>query len=374
MQQNLIALVAYRDCLIASSYEAQQEEDGRPSQQVAVEDVGDGAVNIPTQQARISLKFVSTLNCSQVSDLLLRLRDSPVFEDASGSRFEERFQLHDFLLGRASELNCELDREITRLVFPNFEQRTESSLVCKESSIGDGWCDLACNNEEYEYDDGDCCRHSCAAKPRDLPCGINGYECKSQSPGLIAPSWFRNDAQLCYSWYPDGDGGQCGGGAARTLCSGVNGYTDYYRDDTDGRSGGCRMSWAVLAYGAESWFDQVQICYKWYADGDGGQCGGGAASELCAPVNTYTAYYRDDSDERSGGCRMSWQLRAPSDAPDWFDNAKICYEWYADGDAGQCGGGANRILCAYPGQWTSYYRDDTDGRSGGCRMRWGLFL
>ena len=38
---------------------------------------------------------------------------------------------------------------------------------------------------------------------------------------------------------------------------------------------------------AEQWFkDNVQICYRWYADGDGGQCGGGAAQLLCASVGS----------------------------------------------------------------------------------------
>lgn len=51
------------------------------------------------------------------------------------------------------------------------------------------------------------------------------------------PHWFSR-TKLCYSWYPDGDGGQCGGGAGRLLCATVNGMTNYYRDDTDRRGGG----------------------------------------------------------------------------------------------------------------------------------------
>lgn len=52
---------------------------------------------------------------------------------------------------------------------------------------------------------------------------------------------------------------------------------------------------------APQWFRNVRVCYRWYADGDGGQCGGGAAQTLCAAVGSYTAEYRDDTDRRSGG-------------------------------------------------------------------------
>ncbi|CAE1266291.1 unnamed protein product [Acanthosepion pharaonis] len=172
----------------------------------------------------------------------------------------------------------------------------------------------------------------------------------------------------------DGDGGQCGGGAARNLCAKVGTMTTYYRDDTDKRGGGCRMKWGIMKPGRlnESWLKQVQICYNWWPDGDGGQCGGGAARNLCAPINQFTAVYRDDTDRRGGGCRMRWKLVVPSSAPIWLKNMKLCFQWYPDGDAGQCGGGVDRLLCATANSWTTAYRDDTDRRGGGCRMRWGL--
>ena len=124
---------------------------------------------------------------------------------------------------------------------------------------------------------------------------------------------------------------------------------------------------------APSWFStNVKICYRWYADGDGGQCGGGADELLCALVGSYTPEYRDDTDNRGGGCRMSWMLTVPVDAPQWLDNVQLCYIWYPDGDGGQCGGGVGRELCARANHWTAYYRDDTDNRGGGCRMAWEL--
>ena len=62
---------------------------------------------------------------------------------------------------------------------------------------------------------------------------------------------------------------------------------------------------------------------------------------------------------------MSWMLLVPTDSPQWLRRARLCYSWYPDGDGGQCGGGVGRELCATANHWTTYYRDDTDGRGGG---------
>ena len=246
---------------------------------------------------------------------------------------------------------------------------THALLVHASSSwLGDGWCDAVFNTREYKFDDGDCCESTCTARLRTFPCGANGYNCRIVEP---IPSWF-NQTQLCYKWRPDGDGGQCGGGVGRELCAVVGSSTTYYRDDTDGRGGGCRMQWGIRSPYSPAWFQSVKICYRWYADGNSGQCGGGAATELCATVGHFTSEYRDDTDGRGGGCRMSWRLQIPSNSPQWLRNVNLCYNWYPDGNSGQCGGGVGRSLCARANLWTTYYRDDTDGRGGGCRMSWQL--
>ena len=65
----------------------------------------------------------------------------------------------------------------------------------------------------------------------------------------------------------------------------------------------------------------------------------------------------------------------PDDAPLWMKNTKLCLYWSADGDAEeQCGEGVENTLCAGVGEWTEEYRDDTDGRAGGCQMSWGFQL
>ncbi|XP_071106999.1 perivitellin-2 67 kDa subunit-like [Haliotis cracherodii] len=189
------------------------------------------------------------------------------------------------------------------------------------------------------------------------------------------PSWFTDDLQLCFKWYADGDAGQCGGGVGRLLCAPPGRMTQVYRDDTDRRAGGCRMSWGLIPKSKTQplWFHSVKLCYRWYADGDAGSCGY-SRDTYCASFGTYTRIYRDDTDRRPGGCRMSWKLSVASTSPKWLKNAKLCYSWYADGDGGQCGGGVAQDLCAKANQWTTYYRDDTDRRPGGCRMSWGIKL
>ena len=67
---------------------------------------------------------------------------------------------------------------------------------------------------------------------------------------------------------------------------------------------------AVHTYCAPPWFTgDTQLCYKWRADGDADQCGGGVPNELCANVDHYTANYLDNTDRRSGGCIMQWKIR-----------------------------------------------------------------
>ena len=273
-------------------------------------------------------------------------------------------------------------RRVYKVCFPKFicffrfqfpgaagNRRIKRSVHCIKSYIRDGWCDDGCNIARHKFDGGDCCKATCR-NGRYYKCGAGGYNCKNTK----FPVWFLAQTKLCYRWYPDGNGGQCGAGESRHLCAPINSATQYYRDDTDNRGGGCSMSWGIESPHSASWFKNVKICYRWYPDGNGGQCGGGAARELCATVGHYTPVYRDDTDGRGGGCQMSWRIKLPAGHRVWARKMKLCYEWYPDGNSGQCGShGTPRKLCAIANQWTAYYRDDTDNRGGGCRMRWGLY-
>jgi len=54
--------------------------------------------------------------------------------------------------------------------------------VCNDPHnwVGDGWCDASLNNAGCNWDDGDCCAHSCVM-PRTYTCGVSGggYDCKA---------------------------------------------------------------------------------------------------------------------------------------------------------------------------------------------------
>lgn len=125
------------------------------------------------------------------------------------------------------------------------------------------------------------------------------------------------------------------------------------------------------------WFiHETKLCYRWYSDGTGvGQCGIGVSRLLCANPSQMTKYYRDDTDHLNCGCQMSWGISVKGNIPSWFEQVKICYNWWPDGrDRWQCGIGVTRLLCAKVGSFTPYYCDDTDWHDGGCRMQWKLVV
>ena len=65
-----------------------------------------------------------------------------------------------------------------------------------------------------------------------------------------APSWLNKGLKFCFNWMPSngGDGGQCGDVPSNTECMYNGKWTNYYRDDTDRRPGGCLMRWGFFLY------------------------------------------------------------------------------------------------------------------------------
>ena len=56
------------------------------------------------------------------------------------------------------------------------------------------------------------------------------------------------------------------------------------------------------------WDSLLLFCMKWTATGDGAQCQAGR-EELCAAEGTYTSDYIDNTDDRTGGCKMQWGIK-----------------------------------------------------------------
>ena len=188
------------------------------------------------------------------------------------------------------------------------------------------------------------------------------------------PYWFTRRTRICYRWRADGNSGQCRTPypwtSQRFLCATPGHWTRFYIDDTDGRPGGCRMQWGILSSGPRALKYSVHLCYRFEGDGDTRQCGA-RSRVVCAPVGRLTPVYRDDTDGRSGGCRMSWMLSVRGYHYPFLRNLRLCFNWSG---GVQCGGrNVGRTLCARTNRWTSFYRDDTDNRSGGRAMRWGVF-
>ena len=82
------------------------------------------------------------------------------------------------------------------------------------------------------------------------------------------------------------------GGLPRKLCAKVGEFTREYLDETDLRIGGCYYSWRLELFDnpkaqIPQYFRDTQICHRWHANGDAGQCNSGRRDGTnCARVST----------------------------------------------------------------------------------------
>lgn len=116
----------------------------------------------------------------------------------------------------------------------------------------------------------------------------------------------------------------------------------------------CITAWPTAADPLAS----CQICVSIKADGRGvGQCGGTSGGiprgggVSCVPVDQWTSPYRDDTDDRSGGCQMQWKLDCAAPYGDTPTPAPPTYT--GDGNdevtsgGGGGGGGGNDSIQMY---------------------------
>ena len=192
---------------------------------------------------------------------------------------------------------------------------------------------------------------------------------------ITPPSWWLKATFCVYRYYYINSNGNTYGHSKN--CAALGGYTAVIRDNSS-LTHTYVHQWGLIAETSEDWFSQVQICSKYRPgpDADSAQCNNGISlAEVCAPVNSYTSHYYDKTDDRPGGCLLSWQLRVPSKSPNWLKKTQLCFHW-GQGNGyktGECGLGLNNdTLCAFANEWTVEYLDDTDSRNDYCVMQWGI--
>eukprot|EP00731_Ephydatia_muelleri_P012047 Em0006g941a len=83
--------------------------------------------------------------------------------------------------------------------------------------------------------------------------------------------------------------------------------------------------------------------------------------------------FRDDTDSRGGGCTYQWRIEEQQISPSLKKSAcRVCFQ-ETEGSS-QCQGSRGPTCSGWstsPAP-TDLFRDDTDGRSGGCAYQWSL--
>ena len=91
-------------------------------------------------------------------------------------------------------------------------------------------------------------------------------------------------------------------------------WSESFRDDTDNRGGGCQYQWRIEAQGTINPEMEYRLCFK-ETEGSS-QCQGTRSS--CTgwtPSPSWTDRFRDDTDNRGGGCRYAWKIESRSPQP-----------------------------------------------------------
>ncbi|MDX3752457.1 hypothetical protein [Streptomyces sp. AK08-02] len=170
-------------------------------------------------------------------------------------------------------------------------------------------------------------------------------------------------AEIGIRFNPDGDAGQCGGLAGEQWGRNPD-FTRAIRFDTDNRSGGCQLSFGIFDPDNTLSGASVSYAFRATAGGDAGQCGNPGTFQM--PIQrfkTFGSQVRVDTDGRPGGCNLTFAVSGRSDVI-------LQVRYFADGDGGQCVNSlpSDQNHTAFAGSPVTI-GIDTDGRSGGCQMQ-----
>ena len=118
---------------------------------------------------------------------------------------------------------------------------------------------------------------------------------------------------------------------------------------------------------------EYRLCFQETEGSSQCQLSRSSCTEWSSNAN-WTAPFRDDTDDRGGGCKYQWKLES-QDATDGkkYEVCRICFK-ETEGSS-QCQ--LNRESCSgwtttFDPFWTAPFRDDTDDRGGGCKYQWYL--
>ena len=189
--------------------------------------------------------------------------------------------------------------------------------------------------------------------------------------GWLSSSWAEDGFRICFRETERSS--QCQGPSYS--CSGWSSnpaWTQPFRDDTDQRSGGCRYQWKIEAHHNIRRNKEYRLCF---AETEGSsQCQGSRRS--CTDWSrtpSWMSSFRDDTDRRSGGCKYAWKIESRITTITKKPVCRVCFKEtegssQCQGSRQSCSGwSANKVPA-----WTLPFRDDTDNRGGGCSYSWYL--
>lgn len=170
----------------------------------------------------------------------------------------------------------------------------------------------------------------------------------------------QSTAYFFQNFYADGDAGQCNGGAYGTHAAPLGQWTPAMRLDTDNRGGGCYQQFSI--FDPSGLLNGLLVVVDFYPDGDR-QCDfPGPRYIPVGPSLHWSSPYRIDTDNRSGGCQQVFSIYGRYDV-------ELDVAFWADGDAGQCGNAGFHTVTPYN---SVRIRLDMDNRPGGCRQMFRL--
>lgn len=214
-------------------------------------------------------------------------------------------------------------------------------------------------------------------------------DCAPSSPpsgGSVNPSWITwvpappsqmpvGTEYLVQTFVGDNDVGQCNGGFHGTQAIARGYWSLPIRFDTDSRPGGCRLRYFMYSEQQMPYSSGLAVAFA----GEPGQCGNAGSYAIPALTTLDAAqidalpWHRIDTDNRSGGCQLTFgttDFSAPR-----VNTLEV--KFTGDGAYPQCRNQGDHL--AFPRNWPNFalhsvtLEIDTDDAPGGCwlELRFG---